>query len=125
MTVLMSFRELVMVLQEIFEMNGVSRENVAILAENCAACERDGSSSHVTECRGTQTPKTGQLFIVIDPERGGNGVFRDRVSQVSAMVRVAGQERLPGDRRIEHRAKAMREGIRISSDNYEMLQSYV
>ncbi len=38
--------ELESLLRRIFEANGVSTENAAILAANCAACERDGAHSH-------------------------------------------------------------------------------
>ncbi|MFB9949323.1 Ldh family oxidoreductase [Rhizobium puerariae] len=78
-----------------------------------------------SEFKGAQTPKTGQLFIVIDPERGGNDVFRDRVSEISALVREAGQERLPGDRRMQSRTRSMAGGIVLSQANYDMLRSYV
>jgi delta1-piperideine-2-carboxylate reductase len=78
-----------------------------------------------SEFKGAQTPKTGQLFIVIDPERGGNEVFRDRVSQISALVRESGQDRLPGDRRMQMRARSIAKGIVLSQANHDMLQSYI
>jgi len=71
--------------------------------------------------KGAQTPKTGQLFIVVDPERGGNHMFRERVSQITALVREAGQERLPGDRRFETRARSERRGIPLACTDYDML----
>jgi len=74
-------------------------------------------SGHV----GAQTPKTGQLFIVIDPERGGNTMFAERVSQLTALVREAGQERLPGDRRFVTRQKSLAEGVTISAAEYQRL----
>jgi len=74
-----------------------------------------------SEFRGAQTPKTGQLFIVIGPERGGNGVFRERVSHITALVREAGQERLPGDRRFETRARSERQRIPLARTDYDML----
>lgn len=77
-----------------------------------------------SEFKGAQTPKTGQLFIVIDPERGGNGIFRDRVSEISQLVREAGQERLPGDRRMQVRARSLAEGVLLSQSNYDMLQRH-
>lgn len=74
---------------------------------------------------GAQTPKTGQLVIVIDPECGGNSFFRDRVSTICALVRDAGQERLPGDRRLQIRARSMAEGILLGANNETMLQRYL
>ncbi len=78
-----------------------------------------------SEFKGAQTPKTGQLFMAIDPERGGNGIFRERVSAISSLVREAGQERLPGDRRMQLRARSLAEGIVLSRANHTMLQSYL
>ncbi len=73
--------------------------------------------------KGAQTPFTGQFFVVIDPERGGNNVFAHRVAEICDLVLEAGQERLPGDRRHTIRAEAAREGIPLSAANYEMLRS--
>jgi delta1-piperideine-2-carboxylate reductase len=73
--------------------------------------------------KGAQTPFTGQFFVVIDPERGGNNVFAHRVSEICDLVLEAGQDRLPGDRRHLTRAKAAREGIPLSAKNHEMLRS--
>ncbi len=76
-----------------------------------------------SEFKGAQTPKTGQLFIIIDPERGGNGVFRERVSEICALTLEAGQSRLPGDRRLIERERSAREGIRLSAADHAMLLS--
>jgi delta1-piperideine-2-carboxylate reductase len=73
--------------------------------------------------KGAQTPFTGQFFVVIDPERGGNNVFAHRVAEICDLVLEAGQDRLPGDRRHLTRAKAAREGIPLSAKNHEMLRS--
>jgi delta1-piperideine-2-carboxylate reductase len=45
-SVKLAFEELVSLLERIFVTHGVSPANAKILAENCAACERDGSLSH-------------------------------------------------------------------------------
>jgi delta1-piperideine-2-carboxylate reductase len=73
--------------------------------------------------RGAQTPKTGQLFIVIDPERGGNEAFAGRVSEICDLTRAAGQERLPGDRRRIVREASLRDGIRLAAADHAMLLS--
>lgn len=62
---------------------------------------------------GAETPKTGQLLLVLDPERGGNGAFTHRVRRLLDLVREAGQGRLPGDRRYAQR-KLSEKGIPIS-----------
>lgn len=61
--------------------------------------------------RGAQTHHTGQFFVVIDPARGGNDMFAERVAGICDLVLEAGQDRLPGDRRHVTRAHAERDGI--------------
>lgn len=73
--------------------------------------------------KGAQTPFTGQFFIVIDPQRGGNTMFARRVAEICDLVLDAGQDRLPGERRHLIRAKAANEGIPLSAKNYDMLMS--
>jgi delta1-piperideine-2-carboxylate reductase len=63
------------------------------------------------DCVGAQTPKAGQLLIVIDPEHGGNGNFAQRVGLLCDRLVDAGQERLPGARRFENRRNAKLFGI--------------
>lgn len=107
---------------------GHKGNSIALMVEILGAALTGGyfsSEFDWSEFEGAQTPKTGQLFIVIDPERGGNGVFRPRVSQIAALVRDSGQERLPGDRRIRARSQSLAEGIPLSRPNYDMLQSYL
>ena len=72
--------------------------------------------------KGAQTPFTGQFFIVIDPGRGGNDVFAERVAGICDLVLEAGQERLPGERRHLTRARAEKDGIPLSAENYEKLK---
>lgn len=75
--------------------------------------------------KGAQTPFTGQFFVVIDPARGGNDVFAERVAGICDLVLDAGQDRLPGDRRHVIRARAQADGIPLSSANHEKLLSLV
>lgn len=63
---------------------------------------------------GAHTFRTGQLFIVIDPERGGNEVFEHRVAAFVEMLREAGMSRLPGDRRYAARAEAEKRGVPVT-----------
>ena len=41
-----TFADLVALLEAIFVRFGTSRQTAAILADNCARCERDGAKSH-------------------------------------------------------------------------------
>jgi len=73
---------------------------------------------------GAETPKTGQLFLVIDPERGGEGTFAARVRQLVDWLRASGKEvRLAGDRRYRNRIKAKSNGIVLSQTAYQELQT--
>lgn len=63
---------------------------------------------------GAETPKTGQLLIVIDPEKGTGRSFAERVESLLARINDAGQERLPGDRRYALRRKAEKAGVPIA-----------
>lgn len=75
---------------------------------------------------GAETPKTGQLFIVIDPERGNNFDFAARVKNLLDLIRDSGSDvRLPGDKRYQQRQKALGEGITIAKSRYDELLSYL
>ncbi|AZU01865.1 MAG: Ldh family oxidoreductase [Brevibacterium linens] len=63
---------------------------------------------------GAHTFRTGQLFIVIDPERGGNDAYLGRVREFVEMLRDAGMDRQPGDRRYANRAEAADRGIPVT-----------
>lgn len=64
---------------------------------------------------GAETPKTGQLLIVIDPERGTGRGFAERVETLLSRIHNAGQQRLPGDRRYALRRKAETSGIPVTA----------
>lgn len=68
-----------------------------------------------SEHPGAQTPWTGQLLIVIDPDRGATRPFAERCETLVARMAEAGQPRQPGDRRYRQRAQAMREGIPLAA----------
>ncbi len=72
---------------------------------------------------GAQTPRTGECVILIDPAKAGSlARFTQRVEQLIAAMRSAGQERLPGERRFANRARSLRDGVSISVRNRTMLQ---
>ncbi|UXM95608.1 Ldh family oxidoreductase [Bartonella sp. HY329] len=76
--------------------------------------------------QGAETPKTGQLFIIIDPQRGNGRVFSKRVKELLDLIRESGENvRLPGDKRYQQRQKALREGITITKSRYDELLSYL
>lgn len=71
---------------------------------------------------GAQTPWTGQLLIVIDPDKGAGQHFAQRSEELVRQLHGVGQERLPGDRRYLERARSMAHGIVIAQADIERLQ---
>jgi delta1-piperideine-2-carboxylate reductase len=70
---------------------------------------------------GAETPRTGQLLIVLDPARGGNAPFAARVAGLIETIRRSGEVRLPSDRRYRTRSGAERDGIPISREDHARL----
>ncbi|MQB12323.1 Ldh family oxidoreductase [Agrobacterium sp. ICMP 6402] len=96
---------------------GYKGSSIALMVELMAGALTGGQLSFENDfgdCLGAQTPKAGQLLIVIDPERGGNNDFARRVSVLCDRLIEAGQERLPGARRYENRRQSTLLGIPVS-----------
>jgi len=75
---------------------------------------------------GAETPKTGQVFLVIDPARGGNDIFSARVGQLIDWLYESGENvRLPGERRYKNREEAGHQGIYIDKSIYDQMVSYL
>ena len=70
------------------------------------------------------SPRTGQLFIAIDPRVFAGDRFAAQVETLAAAI--AGQEgaRLPGDRRLAARERTAREGVTIRRALHERLLGY-
>ncbi|NML60870.1 Ldh family oxidoreductase [Massilia sp. RP-1-19] len=71
---------------------------------------------------GAQTPRTGQLLIVIDPARQAGNGFAARIETLVREMRAAGQERQPGERRYLQRAASERDGVPIAATELEGLR---
>jgi delta1-piperideine-2-carboxylate reductase len=100
--------------------------SIALMVEILASALTGGQfSSEVNFAThpGAETPKTGQLLIVIDPGRNGNANFAPRLHQLLTTLREAGQKRLPGERRYALRKASEKNGIAISFSQLEQLQS--
>ncbi|MBA1138765.1 Ldh family oxidoreductase [Mesorhizobium neociceri] len=105
---------------------GYKGSSIALMVELMAGALTGGQLSFENdfgECVGAQTPKAGQLLMVIDPTRGGNAGFAQRVSLLCSRLIDAGQDRLPGQRRYASRLNAQRLGIPISQDNLFQLRT--
>lgn len=71
---------------------------------------------------GAQTPRTGQLLIVIDPARQAGSSFAVRIETLVCEMKAAGQERQPGERRYLQRAASERDGVPIPATELESLR---
>ncbi len=105
---------------------GYKGNSIALMVEILGAALTGGQFSREvdwTDFPGAQTPKTGQLVILIDPESGGNQAFGARVAGLLEAVREAGQERLPGDKRYRTRKESLATGVALASAELERLRA--
>ncbi|MEE4681028.1 Ldh family oxidoreductase [Pseudomonas alliivorans] len=72
---------------------------------------------------GAQTPWTGQLLIVIDPDKGSGHSFAQRSEVLVQQLHGVGQTRMPGDRRHAQRARSLAHGIEMSVADVTRLQA--
>lgn len=71
---------------------------------------------------GAKTPWTGQLLIVIDPQRREGSAFAARSRVLVEQMEAAGVTRLAGDRRYKARAVAESAGVRVREEDWRMLR---
>ena len=64
---------------------------------------------------GAKTPWTGQLLIVIDPDKAAGQSFAQRSQELVRQMHGVGLKRLPGDRRHHQRAKSLANGIELDA----------
>ncbi|PPK39999.1 lactate dehydrogenase [Pseudomonas laurylsulfatiphila] len=64
---------------------------------------------------GAKTPWTGQLLIVIDPDKAAGQGFAQRSQELVRQMHGVGLKRLPGDRRHHQRARSLANGIELDA----------
>lgn len=105
---------------------GYKGSSIALMVELLAGALTGGQLSFENDfghCVGAQTPKAGQLLIVIDPDRGGSTDFSQRAALLCKHLVEAGQDRLPGARRYKNRHTTQTSGIPIAKNALsELLQ---
>jgi delta1-piperideine-2-carboxylate reductase len=104
---------------------GYKGSALAMMVELLAAALTGGNFSFEFDWSkhpGAQTPWTGQLIIVIDPDKGRGQDFAVRSEELVRQMQGVGQERLPGDRRYAQRARSVVEGIAIPAQDLERLR---
>jgi delta1-piperideine-2-carboxylate reductase len=72
---------------------------------------------------GAQTPWTGQVIIVIDPDKGSGQAFAERSEELVRQMHGVGQQRMPGDRRYRQREQSLKEGIVLAADDLDRLEA--
>ena len=60
-------------------------------------------------------PRVGQCFMLIAPGAFGSSEYYQRLETLIAHIERQDGTRLPGARRLEHRAKAEVEGIQVNA----------
>ena len=70
---------------------------------------------------GAKTPWTGQLIIVIDPDKGAGGDFAARSRELVERMQAVGVTRLAGERRYRERARALVEGVEVGREELAQL----
>jgi delta1-piperideine-2-carboxylate reductase len=71
---------------------------------------------------GAKTPWTGQLLIVIDPDKAAGQSFAERSQELVRQMHGVGLKRLPGDRRHLQRARSLANGIELDARTLANLQ---
>lgn len=92
--------------------------SIAMMVEVLAAALTGGQFSFEVDASrfpGAETPRTGELVILIDPNVSGTGDFLQRIETLIDRIQGSGATRLPGDRRYLSRSQAAVNGIRIDS----------
>jgi delta1-piperideine-2-carboxylate reductase len=107
---------------------GYKGSSIAMMVEVLGAALTGGNFSAEVDFKaypGAQTPKTGELVILIDPARIGAREFESRIETLLARLKTSGQQRIPGQRRYENRQKALRDGIPLGNDELEKLKAFL
>ena len=73
------------------------------------------------EYPGAQTPKAGQIVILIDPLLVPGSRYFERIEDLFAAIAASGVERLPAERRYARREQTLRNGIAVSDRDWTTL----
>ncbi|MCT4556296.1 MAG: Ldh family oxidoreductase [Pelagimonas sp.] len=96
---------------------GYKGVGIALLTEIMAAAMTGATLGiHASPFSGTAggPPKTGQMFLAIDPGVVSGGQFAARMTELCAAIRFQEGAHLPGDGRRARRHAAHKEGVRVS-----------
>ena len=105
---------------------GYKGSNIALMVELLAAAVTGaefGFEDKSSAFAGAQSSRTGQLVIVIDPERLAGPRFRSRVEKLLLRISGNGVARIPGERRRLAREEANKNGVEVRQSVIEELQA--
>ncbi len=74
------------------------------------------------EYPGAQTPKAGQVVILIDPLLVPGNRYFERIEGLFEAIAASGVERLPAERRYARREQTLRDGIAVSDRDWATLR---
>ena len=100
---------------------------IAFMVEILAAAAtggRFGFDDRVADFPGGKTSHAGQFVLLLDPVQTAGEEYFERVEEFLERLKASGTGRLPGDRRYERRARAARDGIPISAEQENALQTF-
>jgi delta1-piperideine-2-carboxylate reductase len=104
---------------------GYKGSSIALMVEILAGALTGGQfgfEDTLGEQRGAATQNAGELLIVIDPARFGNGAFPVRVNTLLDHLRQGGVSRLPAEQRHKMRL-ANRDGIPVDDETLRALEA--
>ena len=105
---------------------GHKGSSIAMMIEVLAAALTGGNFSFESDLShhpGAQTPRTGELVLVVDPQRTGAQNFARRIEDLVTELHASGQSRLPGDRRYRNRAESNAHGILVTDNMMQHLDA--
>ena len=70
-----------------------------------------------------EPPGVGQFLIAIDPAAFSNGQFEQRMETLLSAIAKQTGVRLPGDRRLQLRQQAERDGIELDTELYQEISA--
>ncbi|MEX2642060.1 MAG: Ldh family oxidoreductase, partial [Acetobacterales bacterium] len=92
--------------------------SMGLMVELLAAAMTGGNLSRevepAPEGTGGQPGNAGQLILAFDPAASGGAGASERADLLCRLLRDAGGERLPGDRRSEMRGRHLREAVSVA-----------
>jgi (2R)-3-sulfolactate dehydrogenase (NADP+) len=105
---------------------GYKGVGIALIVEMMAAAMTGATlGKDASPFSGTKggPPRTGQFFIAIDPEASSGGDFAARITALTGAVHAQDGAHLPGDGRGAKRARALTEGVAVSTATLDRIRA--